>query len=56
MIHINPIRCPKCGEVVVEDDKTLMYMVIQPPGIKCPKCGTLVVTSGVSYDLQGGGK
>ena len=42
MVQKNPIKCPECGFVVMEDEKNLQYYVLKED-IKCPKCGKVVV-------------
>ena len=39
----NPIRCPKCNTIVVEDEKSLQFFVLQRD-ITCPNCVTIVVS------------
>jgi predicted RNA-binding Zn-ribbon protein involved in translation (DUF1610 family) len=42
MVRKNPIKCPACNAVVVEDEKNLRHYVIKED-IKCPKCGKVVI-------------
>ncbi len=41
MIQSNPIKCPKCGKVVISDEKNLQNLYLTND-IKCI-CGEIVV-------------
>lgn len=42
MVAREPIVCPSCGEIVVQDKNTLTFLVLYSD-IMCPNCGTVVV-------------
>jgi endogenous inhibitor of DNA gyrase (YacG/DUF329 family) len=44
MVQVNPIRCPKCNQIVVSDERNLTNLVLYND-IKCSSCGTVVVYS-----------
>lgn len=42
MIIVEPVKCPKCGAVVVADKQSLTGLYLSDD-IKCPVCGAIVV-------------
>ena len=44
MSTVEPIRCPVCEVIVIDDAKSLRFRVILED-IKCPRCGEIVVAA-----------
>ena len=38
------VKCPKCGKVVVEDEKQLQHLYLRGD-LKCPYCRAVVINA-----------
>jgi len=41
-VEKRPIKCPKCGHVVYEDERETRHLVLEED-VKCPVCEEVVI-------------